>query len=135
MAQQHAGNIMSEIIHAVYTRDAAKRLSPAAFRKLRTCEPGSQRCIVGRVLADHRTQQSFLVVRVRQRRPVVRMNLQHVKLEGISTLAPRTYHQVSSTTYMAATIDWDTGQVCELSAWPTQREAQQAAKLLHRAAQ
>lgn len=124
---------MPEFIQAIYTTQAAKREAPDAFKRRRQCEPGDQRCPVGKVLADHTRERSYLVVRVRRRVLVEKLEMQHANNGGCSVLAPRKYYQVAGAFYAAAVIAWSDGQVREIAPFTTQREAQRHIVQLHKA--
>lgn len=123
------------MMFAIYTAYAADKAAGYYTQKRGQSQAGTQRKVVGKALASHLNALSYVVVRERRREPYTVIQVQHSNYGSQGLPAARVYYRVESTRYLAATIDWDTGQVCELSAWPTQREAQQAAKLLHRAAQ
>lgn len=120
-----------DVILSIYTREAASRRCDGYDAQLRPSQPGNQNRFVGKVLADQVNQLSYVIVRRRYRVAERKLAYQCARAGFRGYDAFRTFYQVERTTYITATISWAEGAVTEMRAWPTQREAERYAKLLH----
>jgi hypothetical protein len=112
----------------VYTKVGAEVINPSYFKRLSCKKPGTQHVMLGRALPVLTADYSFLIVKLAHRteRTIINRN-------GRNGMQVQTYYATASTSYVVATINWDSGFIEELAAHPTRAAAEQDMRARHQA--
>lgn len=114
-----------ELGFPIFSAEKARAMNPIYFKTLSSTQKGINKAILGHLIADNRTNASYMVVRRSQRDPRTIMQLQTVGYPGKHNVhrLPRTIYVTGKSDYAITQQSWADGACSELHVYSSAKEA------------